>query len=99
MRGLHDGEKNPFYGKKHTPDQLKRMAEAHKGKCPTQETREKLREAQRQLGTPVRCVETGITYRSIIEAAEATGIPYNCLKGVIKGDRHSTCGTHWERVQ
>lgn len=47
------------------------------------------------MGSPCKCVETGEEYDSIIEASEATGIPYSHIRGVLKGDRASTHGTHW----
>lgn len=31
-KGIHLGEKNPFYGKKHTPEALAKISKTHKGK-------------------------------------------------------------------
>jgi hypothetical protein len=71
------------------------MSKAQLGKHPSHEQHQHEIAAQRRLGSPCKCLETGEEYGSIIEASEATGIPYNHLKGVLKGDRESTHGTHW----
>ena len=42
------GEKNPFYGKKHSEETKKRNAEAHKGKHLSEETKKKLSEANKE---------------------------------------------------
>lgn len=98
MKGRHAGKDNPFYGRKHSPETISKIAQSSTGRRPTEEVRAKLVEYQRAHGSPVRCKETGEKYRSIIEAAEATGIPYEHLKGHLKGDRASTHGTHWEYI-
>ena len=71
------------------------MALAQTGKHPSPEQHKHEIEAQRKMGSPCKCLETGEEYGSIIEASEATGIPYDHLRGVLKGDRMSTHGTHW----
>lgn len=38
------GEKHPLYGEHHTEESILKMSESHKGKYPSDETREKLRE-------------------------------------------------------
>lgn len=95
MKGKNQGEDNPFFGKKHSKESLKKMSKAQLGKHPSSEQHQHEIEAQRRLGTPCKCLETGEEYSSIVEASEATGIPYDHLKGVLKGDRKSTHGTHW----
>ena len=71
------------------------MSKAQLGKHPSHEQHQHEIAAQRRLGSQCKCLETGEEYGSIIEASEATGIPYDHLKGVLKGDRMSTHGTHW----
>ena len=95
MAGKHQGADNPFYGKKHTPESQKKMSKAQLGKHPSHEQHQHEIAAQRRLGSPCKCLETGEEYGSIVEASEATGIPYDHLRGVLKGDRASTHGTHW----
>lgn len=95
MKGTHQGPDNPFYGKKHTKETLEKMSKAQLGKHPSPSQHQHEIEAQRRLGSPCKCLETGEEYGSIIEAAEATDIPYDHLRGVLKGDRASTHGTHW----
>ena len=87
---MHQGAENPFYGKKHTKESLEKMAKAQLGTHHSPEHRRHESDAQRKIGSPCKCLETGEDYGSIIEASEATGIPYDHLKGVLKGDKSST---------
>jgi hypothetical protein len=41
MKGKHSGEKNPFYGKKHSEETRKKISAIHKGRKITEEEREK----------------------------------------------------------
>ena len=47
---------------------------------------------------PVRCVETGITYESIYDAAKQTGLAKNKISYCCRGIRQKTGGYHWEFV-
>jgi 5-methylcytosine-specific restriction endonuclease McrA len=53
-KGIYKGEKNPFYGKKHSGDTRRKNSAAHKGRCPwnknlvgicSEETKEKMSRA------------------------------------------------------
>jgi hypothetical protein len=44
----------------------------------------------------VRCVDTGATYPSLKDAAEATGTNERGISAVCRGERKRTGGLHWE---
>lgn len=48
---------------------------------------------------PVKCMETGIIYKSIKEAARQTGLASNKISYCCRGIRRSTGGYHWEFVE
>ena len=50
-------------------------------------------------GKPVICVETGVIYASLGEAAEKTGIDRSHLSAVCNGRRKTTGGYHWRFVK
>ena len=45
MRGV----KNPFYGKTHSPEALKKMSVVHKGKTISEETKKKMSESIKKM--------------------------------------------------
>jgi len=47
---------------------------------------------------PIRCVETGVEYKSIREAARLTGLAYPAIQQCIKGSLKTTGGLRWEEV-
>ena len=46
----------------------------------------------------VRCIETGITYSSIREASEQTGVCQSSISRCCNGKRKTAGGFHWEFV-
>ena len=44
----------------------------------------------------VRCVETGVVYNSMTEAAEAFGRSKDCVSRCLRGLCKTSCGYHWE---
>ena len=50
------------------------------------------------MGTPVRCIETGIIYHSIEEARRQTNVCANDISKCCKGIRKSAKKLHWEYV-
>ena len=54
------------------------------------------RASENGMAKRVRCIETGAEYPSAVDAAEATGFPYNHICENARGVRKSACGTHWE---
>lgn len=47
---------------------------------------------------PVQCVETGVIYESIKEAARQTGLAKNKISYCCRGIRNKTGGYHWKFV-
>ncbi len=100
------GEKNAFYGKRHSPESIEKQRQAKLNLPP--EVKEAMRKAhsERMKGMnagsanvrarAVRCVETGFVYGSITEAGVAIGAgkKNNISKALKEG---CTCGGyHWE---
>ena len=48
--------------------------------------------------TKIRCVETGVVYKSQSEAARAVGIHRYCICCAVNGKNETAAGFHWERV-
>lgn len=95
-------------GRKHSDEAKRKMSEQRVGEknvmygqTHTQEAREKIAKA---LGHPVRCIETGITYPSEIEAKRQTGVDnamiHRYLHGMASYAGKLPDGTklHWEYV-
>ena len=90
---------HPMQGKRHTDESKARMsaaAKARTGRYVSDETKAKLRKAQKK--TPVRCVELGIIYAGIHEAAEEFELSPSKVCAVCKGRNHTAGGLHWEYV-
>ena len=47
---------------------------------------------------PVRCIETGVVYESIAQAARAYGVYSTTIGHAINGRYEKACGCHWEFV-
>lgn len=82
-----DGEKNGMYGKHHSDETKRKIAESKIGKthAPTHFKR-------------VRCVETGKIYNSQSEAAQEYGITPAAISLVCKGKNKTAKKMHWEFV-
>lgn len=48
---------------------------------------------------PVRCVETGIVYASINDAAKENGVSRYVISGALNGKQQTSAGYHWEFVR
>lgn len=70
-----------------------KMSQAQRGRRHPPETIEKMRAAQQMV--PVRDVSTGQHYRSVMEAARATGCDPSRIVAVCKGKRSHTHGHVW----
>jgi group I intron endonuclease len=89
------GSKNPMYGKPCSEERRRKISEAHKGMRHTKESIEKMR---RVHSKQVLCVETGITYPSVLEAAKAIdAIPQN-ISAVCCGKQKTCRGYTWVYV-
>lgn len=76
----------------------KKLSEANKGRKMSEEAKKKNSEAHIGLGTKkVVCVETGIVYNSVAEAAEVNMIKgHGHISECCKGNRKTAGGYHWE---
>lgn len=63
------------------------------------ETHINVPEERSKLCKRVKCIETGIVYESIKEAAEAVKGSANCIGQAAKGVLHTSAGYHWVFVQ
>ena len=53
----------------------------------------------RRIGRRILCVETGVIYESIVEAAEQNGFGVNGIKSCLRGkNRYTAYGYHWRYV-
>jgi group I intron endonuclease len=97
------GENNPNYGKHHSEEVRKRISENRKGKGLhefSDEHKQKLRDnhAGGADKKKVLCVETGIIYSSINEAASAMGINKKMISNCCRNIPHykTAKGYHWQ---
>ena len=102
----HKGKQSPNKGKIFSVETRKKLSDSHKGKQSarkgavlTIEQREKISRANK--GKPsmhrkkVECIETGVIYVSIHEAATANGIDFRNLSAACNGIQKSCGGYHW----
>ena len=87
-KGNNIGNENPFFGKRHSEETRERLSKIRKELCKNSNIILNMQLAQR--GRPVRCVNSGIEYRSIAEASRALGINKSTLKSHLS-NRLKTC--------
>lgn len=80
---------SPMKGKHHTEETKRKLAEAHIGKPAPQASIEKHQKK-------VLCVETGVIYNSITEAAMQNGVTITAISRVLRGEGKTSAGYHWE---
>ena len=49
-----------------------------------------------RLSKPIRCLETGVVYKSIRNASSSTGIPMGGIIWALKNPKYSAHGLHWK---
>lgn len=94
-------------GKHRSVETRKKISEANKGKSSpwkgkhlSTETRQKLSESHKgKNAKAVICVETGILYSSIAEAAKSIGVAYPNISRVLHGVQKTCGGYHWKYVE
>jgi group I intron endonuclease len=74
-------------GLKKTPEHCAKISEAKKGVNLG---------AKSPFARSVRCVETGVIYPTLAEAARANGLQHSKISLCCQGKRHTTGGYHWE---
>lgn len=77
------GEANK--GKKRTAEQLRKQSEYMKGRCGGENPRSR----------KVYCVETGIVFNSVVEAAVWTNVSRNSISDALNGRSKQSGGVHW----
>lgn len=104
MRNVKIGSNNPMYGSTWTEAQRLRCGTKGKKLNLSDEAREALRQRFKKIGMetglkPVRCIEDGIMFNSITEAASHYGVATSTLSGHLSGRQHSSAGKHFEFVK
>lgn len=94
------GEENPFFGKHHSEKTKRAVAESNKRRVWTDEARRKVKEknsgANSVAAKQVVCVETGIIYPSLTDAANVADIRPTHVCDVLKGRRNHYRHMHWK---
>ena len=106
------GANNHRYGKHYSEETRKKISEKNKGRIPTAEMRRKQAEAQKGIlkgrprpqgsGRPNRkvlCVETGVVFDSVADAARKNGIASKTnISACAKGKQKTASGYHWQYI-
>lgn len=74
---------------------LRKMSESRKGKRLSEETKQKIIESKYRK---VMCVETGIVYDSIKQAASAVGCFSTNISAACNGRQPTAAGYHWVHI-
>jgi len=96
--GKMTGSENPFFGKRHTEETKAKLSSALSGRVQSREEK-KRRQISRmnyakvsKRSIPVYCVNNGITYFSISEAARQLNLHRRCITMVCNKEMHHTAG-------
>jgi len=97
------GERNPMYGSKWTNTQREKSGPKGKQLNLSSERRQELSERMRNIGKtvglrPVRCVEDGIIYESVLAAANSYGVSKSTMCGHLTGHQKTCKGKHFEYI-
>lgn len=87
------GEKNPMYGKHPSEETRRKLSEARRNRIISEETKRKIGEAHSKR---VTCIETGITYKSMRQAAKETNGNDVCINRACRGKSNTSGGYHWK---
>jgi hypothetical protein len=82
-------------GRQWTTEQKKKQSEIQKHSW----EKTKRFTGRRRPIRPIRCIETGIIYQGLREAARKTGAHFTCISGVINGKIRAAAGLRFERVE
>ena len=97
------GENHPRYGTHHSVETRRKISEAVRGEKNYMYGRKHTEEYKELMRTKnckqVRCIETGIIYRSAREASRKAGVNISSICTVCNGGRlHTAGGYHWEYI-
>lgn len=97
------GENNPNYGKRHSEEVKRKMSENRKGKglhCFSEEHKRRIKEHHKGGADPKRviCLETGMIFKSINDAARYIGGSKKAISNCCRKIPHynTAKGYHWE---
>lgn len=98
------GSKNSFYGRHHTEESKAKISKSKLGQKPwitgkhwSDDDITKLRLGQKTC-KKVRCVETGIVYDSIRQAAKELNLYHSNISKALQGKNKTSGSYHWEYV-
>jgi group I intron endonuclease len=93
----HRGEKNPNWGKPMSDEQKQKISAANRGRHRDSDACRRMSEVKRTKATPVLCVETGVVYTCLTEAAEAVGTYKSSISNCCNRRPHynTAGGFHW----
>lgn len=89
------GSNNPMYGKPCSEERRRKISEAHKGMRHTEESIAKMREVHSKT---VLCVDIGVAYPSVLDAAKAVGAFPQNISAVCCGKQKTCNGYRWKYV-
>lgn len=83
-------------GRKHSEESKQKMRARKLGKKLSAETRKKMKISNRgKRAKAVVCVDTGVVYRSLRDAEQATGAKHENIAKVCRGKRDTAGGLRW----
>lgn len=92
------GKTGPRKGMKHTEEAKLKISKARKGFKVSEKTRKRMSQSHlnsdhvKKIRKPIMCVENGVTYRSMSEAAKKLNLQVSNICHVLKGKRKNTKG-------
>lgn len=105
LKGRYCGEKNPFYGKKHSESTLEKVRGCNHWtarKSFSEESRAKMSAAQYGSKSnnhrACKCIETGETFPYVKAVTRKYGYSESHIHSVCKGRRNRCGGYHWEYI-
>jgi group I intron endonuclease len=96
----------PMLGKHFSKESRRKMSKSHKGKVLTEEHKQHIGDAFRgkfvggknPMARAVICIETGVTFDSVKEAADSIGVCRIAVNNCVRGLCRTSGGFHWEYV-
>jgi len=86
---MPEGYKHPWLGRHHSEETKRKLSEARIG---TKQSRDQVLKKSKS----VICIESGVTYDSITEAAKAHGVSIHAVSNVLRGKSQTAAKCHWQ---